>query len=146
MTGCIGFMIGAGNFNGPTNFGGNIEASSLSPATATASATIESTGAWTATASPLQNIDTITGDRWFGPGNAVGANYWVRATLTAGTAPTGGSGTGTWLQLSSARSWSKTQSTIGSTSSTLLIEVATDAGGVNVVCSGSIVIKATEDA
>ncbi len=80
---------------------------------------------------------------WFDPVTSnIGSSYWIRATLTAGTTPTTGT-LNTWMQLSVNRSWSNLQSGAGTKSSTLLIEIATDPSGSNIVTSGTYTIIAT---
>lgn len=81
---------------------------------------------------------------WFQPTTAgVGAGYWIRLTVNSGTSPTGGSPTATWLQMNSARSWSLTRTTIGTSSGNYTLEIASDSGGVTVVSSATITMTAT---
>lgn len=81
--------------------------------------------------------------QWFDPTTAnVGASFWVRATVTAGSV-SGGSGVGTWLQLNAQRFWTRQRATIGASSATLSIQIATDSAGTNIVTSGTYTLVAT---
>jgi hypothetical protein len=144
MTGILAFMFGAGSSAVLSTFGGSVDYTALS-GSASASAGLGTTGSTTSSGSPIQNLDTVAGKRWFGPSDPDGSLYWCRATLSSGTAPTSGSGTGTWLQLNVARSWTNSQATLGTRTSNLLIEIATDAGGTNIVGSSSFIITATRE-
>jgi len=75
------------------------------------------------------------------PTPGIGASFWVRATQTSGTVSSGT--VGTWLPLTSSQSWTVIRSTAGSKSCTLLIEIATDSAGTNVVTSDSLTLQAT---
>jgi hypothetical protein len=95
---------------------------------------------------------TITGTysdfstEWGTPeSTTVGDNYWVRATKSSGIDPTGtNSGFGTWLQLSSTRTWSHLRTLIGSDGPTKIkLELATDSGGSNIVATGWYQFTAT---
>lgn len=80
---------------------------------------------------------------WYQPNiTGIGNQFWIRATLSSGTSPTG-SALNTWLQLSSPASWRLTQTTNGSRTCTLAISIATDSGGTNVVTTGTATITAT---
>jgi hypothetical protein len=135
---------GSGNISA---FGGTYARTSLSPSNASADISIDNNGGFSTSGSGgVSTIDTISADSWFFPeATGVGNNYWVRATLTGGSAPSSGSGTGTWLALSSNRSWANSQSVIGTRTSTLLLEIAADAAGTIIVNSGTIIITATKD-
>lgn len=75
---------------------------------------------------------------WLTPTDAgAGAGYWVRLTVTAGAAPSSGSGAGAWVSLGSTVSWQWSRSTIGSTTATVTLEIATDAAGATVVATRS---------
>ena len=71
----------------------------------------------------------------------IGNNYWVRATLLSGTAPSSGS-IGVWLALSSTRSWTNAMTGTGTKISELTFEISSDAGGVVIVSSGTFTITA----
>jgi hypothetical protein len=68
------------------------------------------------------------------------STYYVRATVTAGSVS--GGTTGAWLSTDVNRSWSRNRSTLGASSATLLIEIATDSNGSNIITSGNYTISA----
>jgi hypothetical protein len=71
----------------------------------------------------------------------VGNSYWVRGTVTSGS-PGMTSGTSdTWLQLSSARAWTFSRSTIGTTSGVYTLEIASDSGGSNIITTNTLTIS-----
>jgi hypothetical protein len=76
--------------------------------------------------------------RWFT--SFPSSTYYVRATVTAGSVS--GGTTGTWLSTDVNRSWSRNRSALGASSATLLIEIATDSNGSNIITSGSYTITA----
>jgi hypothetical protein len=95
---------------------------------------------------------TITGTysdfstEWATPeSTTIGDGYWVRATKISGVDPTGtNSGFGTWLQLSSTRTWSHLQTTIGADGPTKIkLELSTDASGTPIVATGYYQFTAT---
>jgi hypothetical protein len=77
--------------------------------------------------------------RWFT--SFPSSTYYVRATVTFGSVS--GGTTGTWLSTDVNRSWSRNRSTVGTSSATLLIEIAADSNGSNIITSGSYTISAT---
>lgn len=92
----------------------------------------------------------FTGEIYLGGGewcqnNPPIGSYWVRATVYAGTTPTSGT-IGSWLALTSTRTWSWLRSAVGTTSGTLKIEIATDSGGSTIVATGYYQGDATVEA
>lgn len=87
----------------------------------------------------IAGLETGT-DKWhaLAPLVAVGADYEIYVTRTAGTLPTGTMDT--WLALSSNRSWSITQSGIGEKRSTILVKIRTTGGAL--VAEASYVLVA----
>lgn len=79
---------------------------------------------------------------------AVGVKYLIRATVTAGTAPSSG-GVGAWVDLTAGVTWYvNSGGSIGEvTTSTLLLEIAVDTTGGEVpgpvLASGTYVMTAT---
>lgn len=68
---------------------------------------------------------------WFTDGTG-GALRWIKMTVNSGTVTSGT--TGSWLALSSIRTWTQVRSaTIGIQTANVTIQIATDAAGVNVV-------------
>ena len=85
------------------------------------------------------------GVEWTSEGSP--GDYWIRATLDAGTNPTSGT-MGSWLKVSgsgsSSRTWQNTRSgSNGTTTSTLKIEISTDSGGSTIVGTGYYKLDAT---
>lgn len=105
-----------------------IEDEETTPTGATCSIALTQAGLMTTTGNGSSADPT-----WCVPKNStVGNGYWARLDVTAGSSPTG-SATGSWLQLSSTRTWTWTQAGIGSTSATFNLRIAEDSGGVSVV-------------
>lgn len=107
----------------------------LSPATASASITVNSDGTISYTG------NTSSGPtKWFNPPLAgVGNRYWVRLTLGTIPAADGGSASaGVWLALSSNRTWTWSLATIATKAGSGTIAIASDAAGANIVGSGTL--------
>lgn len=95
------------------------------------------------TMSSTGNFSTV-GPNWYLPtSTGVGANYWVRMTVTAGSNPTVGT-VGSWLQLSSNRAWTWTRTTTGVLSATVTVELATDSGGANIIATKTGIVVSAE--
>jgi hypothetical protein len=77
---------------------------------------------------------TLTqGSDWISPATQIAPNYWVRATLTAGTAPDIGT-LNTWQKISGNLGWGWSNSTAaGTRSCTLTLEISPFSSGANVV-------------
>lgn len=148
MSGSMVMWMGGGG--GPTIFGGAISAFRFGASAASVTASLNTDGSLSASGSgDTVNVSQVNGDSWYAPPTTgIGSSFYVRATLSSGSAPSSGSGTGTWLALSSARSWTYNSGTGGAVSSrsgTLLIEVSPSATGTPVVCSGSISFDAERE-
>ena len=89
----------------------------------TASITFNSNG----TVSSVGNAGTYTTD-WIDPTSAAPDDYEIRATISSGTMTSGTFGS--WLALTSNRTWSKTQFTVGSSSAQVLFEIRKGSGSV----------------
>lgn len=111
---------------------GSAEASDFSSPN-TAQLSFESNGT-------ITGLTTFTSDKWYllAPITAIGNDYEIFATRTAGVLPSGT--LDTWIPLSSAVSWSLTQTGIGEKMSTLTIKIRTLGGAV--LAEGSYVIIA----
>lgn len=83
-------------------------------------------------------------EEWYSPiTSGVGTGYWIRAIHQAGQIPSG-SATGVWLQLFTTRIWSSFIPTgIGSISTTLQIQIASDSTGSNILSSANYYISTT---
>lgn len=87
------------------------------------------------TVSVLGNGSSTAGN-WFTPTTTgIGSSYWVRVTKNSGANNTSGQALGTWLQLSSNRSWTWVVTGNNSLSANLTIEIATDSLGSNIVAT-----------
>lgn len=117
-----------------TLHGGTCNAS-VPSGTATATYNIKSDGTET------DQTSTVIGN-WINDVTQVG-NYWVKATLTSGPAPTGGNVTGTWLQMNANRAWSLSRSTSGESITVLSIQLASDSLGTTVVATASVTLDVT---
>jgi hypothetical protein len=71
--------------------------------------------------------------------------YFVRATLDSGSLTGGSSATGVWLPLTSDRFWliSLPDNTPATQIANLIVAIATDSGGTNIVVSANISLIAT---
>lgn len=80
---------------------------------------------------------------WYSPTTAgIIHTYWIRTTVTSGTLTSGGSGVGTWQQISTSADWdvAATSHTTGPTqedtqSAAGRFDIATDAAGSNIVAT-----------
>src|SRR6516164_730751 len=106
-----------------------------SPGTA-ASGTLTFKSDGSVTGSGLNINSTAPGSgNWFTPTTTgIGSGYWIRATATSGSITTGVMNS--WLQLSSNASWTK-NATSGAGSVVITFEIATDAGGSNIVLTST---------
>ena len=77
---------------------------------------------------------------WVVP-NGSAANYEVRATLNSGTLRVGSSATGSWLALSSTRTWSVRRLAAGITNADLTIEIR-PAGGGATLATANVTLEA----
>ncbi|MDZ7355865.1 MAG: hypothetical protein ONB55_22320 [candidate division KSB1 bacterium] len=66
-------------------------------------------------------VNGISANQWIVPRSAAGANYEARATVTSGTLMSGT--TGTWLALSTSRSWDVQAVAPGSVEATITVEI-----------------------
>lgn len=89
----------------------------LSPGTSNAEVTFTNTGTYTGTG----NIQGFSGN-WITPTSAAGSAYDIRMTRNSGATPTG-STTGIWLSLGTTRTWTISQSGIGTTASNVTVEI-----------------------
>lgn len=109
------------------------------PLNAIASYTINN-GLGTYTITKSGNINTSTTVRWAFRGNY--SNYYVRATLISGTAPSGT--LNSWLQTNVDRSWSHSTSTSDTTVECVIrIEISNSASGGVILDSHQVTIGAT---
>lgn len=79
---------------------------------------------------------TLQDSAWYLANTAnIGASYWVRMTVTAGTSPTGES-VATWVSLGGVtKEWDWIRTTVGTTTATITLEIASDSAGSTVVGS-----------
>lgn len=76
--------------------------------------------------------------------SGIGSAYWVRFTLSSGSAWTGtAAGTVTSLSSSPSVNWSRGGTAYGTTSATVTVQFYSDSGGVNLVATGGISASVT---
>jgi hypothetical protein len=114
--------------------GGTFSAVSSTPADATATLSFNENGTVSGTG---------VGHNWFTGGGTPGATKYIRATVSAGVTPSTGT-VGSIVSLAGGRTWTNTQTIVGSRSSTLLIEIFADAAGTIPLTSGTYTLIATE--
>lgn len=101
-----------------------VAVSSVGAGNQTATYTLESDGDVLSVTTPGGSVDA--GD-WIDPKASAPSDYEVQATLNAGTLTSGT--TGSWLALSSNRSWTLTRATVGTaTQVDLTIEIRRGSG------------------
>lgn len=122
-------------------FGGTVYALDISsPYSATASVTLNTDGSTSTSATPAQTLNTV-GATWHVDGVAAGrgTGVWVRATVLSGTV----SGTtGTWLEITSARTWSKSVATATISTGVIQLDFSFDSGGVSDAGTATVTLTA----
>lgn len=87
---------------------------------------------------------------WFdAPEASAGNSYWIRASVQSGAKPSSGNALDQWLSLSGSPTWhynSGSSGAVSQRSGTLSFQIASDAGGGNIVCSGTIGFRAYREA
>lgn len=113
----------------------------ISPDSATATYSLNTNGTASQFTSAFGTL-AITGEWWSaGTVTGIGNNYEARWTVVSGTPS--GAATGTWLALSTARSWTVTRSSVGTTSVVGTVEIRPTGGSV--VTTATITIEAAVD-
>ena len=110
----------------------------LSPGSAAAEVTFTNTGTYTGTG----NVQGFSGN-WIAPTSAAGSAYDIRMTVNTGSTPTG-STTGIWLSLGTTRTWTISQSGIGTTASNVTVEIR-NASTLAVLSNGGGAFDMTAD-
>lgn len=80
-----------------------------------------------------------SGNNWLRSGSSAG--YWVNVSASGATLAAGSSATGSWLQLSTTRSWYLSDLIGANKLTTLTVQVASDSGGSNVVASCTVTLE-----
>lgn len=106
------------------------------PGTAGVTLAINSNGSLTATG---DNSGTLDSYNWITPTTG-SSSYFVRATLIGGSFSSGT--TGTWLALTSNRTWSVSQSGAGTRTANATFEISSNSSGTNIVASANIILTA----
>lgn len=134
VTGVTAFIVGsAGGASGTVTLSDtDVVATNLAPSTAIANFSLLASGDITAFALP----DGI----WISPRSGM-ANFEVRATVASGVINSGT--TGSWLSLSSTRTWSNSRSTVGTTFGAMTVEIRRAGGDGTILASASITLTAT---
>lgn len=73
----------------------------------------------------------------------VNSNYYARCTVNSGTLSAGTEDT--WLQLNALRGWQITQTTVGTKTADIDIEIAFDASGNIILATANYTLSATVD-
>lgn len=95
--------------------------------------TFSTVGQITFTSSDSGGANTAVNTEWYIPNTtAIGSSYWVRMTVTAGTSPSPGT-VGSWTQISTNQEWDWVRTTVGTTTATLTLDLASDSGGATIV-------------
>ena len=116
----------------------NVSVSSIGAGSQTATYTLESDGDVVSDSTIFGPVDE--GD-WITPKANAPSDYEVQATLNAGTLTSGT--TGSWLALTSNRSWTLTQATVGAaTQVDLTIEIRKGSGAT--LASATITLEAEQ--
>jgi hypothetical protein len=116
----------------------NVSVSSIGAGSQTATYTLESDGDVMSDSTIFGPVDE--GD-WITPKANAPSDYEVQATLNAGTLTSGT--TGSWLALTSNRSWTLTQATVGAaTQVDLTIEIRKGSGAT--LASATITLEAEQ--
>jgi hypothetical protein len=85
------------------------------------------------------NYGNVFNDFWYAPEQTgIGSSYYIRFTKQAGTSPTGS--LNTWVLLSTSRIWEWLIPSPGGISCTFDINIATDAGGSNIVAQKTFIV------
>ena len=101
--------------------------------TATASITFHSDGTVTGFGVPSDVSSSGSTAYLNTTGTGLGASYWIRATATSGSITSGV--VGSWLQLNTDWTWTKSGTLSGSV--TLTFEIATDSLGASIVLTST---------
>lgn len=136
---------------------GLVAVTRTSPTTASVSITFNTNGTISMSGSGTASWSTT--DNWYSPTTtSIGNNYWIRCTAATGSVTTGSgtptattsstwaapspnAGTGTWLPLSSARTWGQSIAAVGKTVTQLTFDIASDSLGSNIVATAIYHLK-----
>lgn len=111
----------------------NFRADAVSPFIAICNYTWESDGDIIESFEEADVPNTTDRGDWIVPKSAAPGLYEVRATVTAGALSSGT--TGTWLALTTTRTWSVQRTTNGTSSCTMTIEIRNNGGAVLGSCT-----------
>lgn len=118
----------------------SIEHLVLNPANASAGFSLISDGSVT------YNVDN-TGtkpDKWHNPlVTNIGAQYWCRLNVSTGSVSSGT--TGSILALNSSPSWTRQQTSLGTSSFTGTLEIFSDAGGTQLTKTVNVTMTASKE-
>ena len=136
MSGLLGVLLASGGGFVVSLSGETVSDIQSSPATATATITIKSTGIVEKT----ENVTTtqIDSPDWVSPTSLAGGAFEVQATVNSGAVSAGT--TGSWLALSSDRSWTCTSSIVGTATANLTLAIRHNGGAT--LASNTYVLEA----
>lgn len=112
--------------------------SAVSPSGASASLVFRSDGTVDSVTNTNGTVQIDASTDWIIPNSAAPGSYEVQATLNSGSLTSGT--TGSWLALTSDRTWTVSRSGVGTSSANLTIEVRL---GTTVLDSGTYTIEAS---
>lgn len=128
----------ASTLSGPRVSIADLSVSDVTFSPTNASATYQLTNAGVINRITVSGRTTSPGN-WIFPTSAAGANYEARATVNSGSLTSGT--TGSWIALSSSRSWTLDQTSVGAISCNLTIEIR-HATSLAVLDTASITLEA----
>jgi hypothetical protein len=86
----------------------------------------------------------IAAGNWYNPTTGgIGTTHWIKFTVLSEMGGTITGTTGSWLQLSSARTLELARTTTGEATATATVSIATDSLGATVVATGTVGLYAT---
>lgn len=138
MTACMQALASGGGPRISLSAAGDVNALNIDPADATAAISLESDGDIVATEN---GIATDLGD-WITPKILMG-NYDVKATLLSGSLTAGT--TGSNLNLGTTRSWTRSQTSVGSSSAQIRLDITYTGTTTPILATATILLSAQVD-
>lgn len=134
MSGVLSILLAMGSGRGATLVNDNYEDIVPSPSNASVAFSTDSDGGVYGT-----QVGVFGFQYTWRTGTGVSADYDVRATETSGTVSSGT--VGSWLNLATDQTWTKTRNTVGSSAVTLTVEIR-DAATLAVLDTATVTLTA----